>query len=128
MRRESRWSDTLGRLGKSGRSACPAPGPSSYEELERIYRSLFSPLVNRVTWRFRRLSREDACDIVQDAFAIALIKLDICKNPEGWLTQVVDFLAVNACRKSKRRAALLSRWHPNPVRIIPIVPEDPSGG
>ncbi len=127
MRAESRRSDTFGRVGKSGRSSCGAPGTSSHEELERIYRSLYSPLVNRVTWRFR-LSREDACDIVQDAFSIALIKLDLCKNPEGWLTQVVDFLAVNACRKSKRRAALLSRWYPNPVRIIQIVPEDPSGG
>jgi len=127
MRAESGRSGTFGRVGKSGSSSYPARGPSSHEELERIYRSLYSPLVNRVTWRFH-LSREDACDIVQDAFAIALIKLDTCKNPEGWLTQVVDFLAVNMCRKSKRRAALLSRWHPNPVRIIPSVPEDPFGG
>jgi DNA-directed RNA polymerase specialized sigma24 family protein len=127
MRAESRRSDTSGRLGKSGTSACPSRDSFSDQKLERIYRSLYSPLVNRVTWRFR-LSREDANDIVQDAFAIALIKLDLCKNPEGWLTHVVDFLAVNMCRKAKRRAALLSRWYPNPVRIIPIVPEDPSGG
>jgi DNA-directed RNA polymerase specialized sigma24 family protein len=127
MRAESRRSETLGRLGESGGSACSSRDSFSDQEVERIYRSLYSPLVNRVTWRFR-LSREDASDIVQDAFAIALIKLDICKNPEGWLTQVVDFLAVNMCRKSKRRAALLSRWYPNRVRIIPILPEDPSGG
>src|SRR5438552_3167506 len=125
MRAESRRSDTPGRLGKPGMSACLSRESSSYQEVERIYRSLYSPLVNRVTWRFR-LSREDASDIVQDAFAIALIKLDICKNPEGWLTQVVDFLAVNMCRKSKRRAALLSRWYAHRVRIVPIVPEDPS--
>ena len=127
MRAESHRTDTPGRLGKSGRSACPSRDSFSHRELERIYRSLYASLVNRVTWRFR-LSREDASDIVQDAFAIALIKLDICKNPEGWLTQVVDFLAVNMCRKSKRRAALLSRWYPHRVRIIPIVPEDPSRG
>jgi DNA-directed RNA polymerase specialized sigma24 family protein len=127
MRAESHRSGAFSHGGKSGMSACPSRDSFSDQELERIYRSLYSPLVNRVTWRFR-LSREDASDIVQDAFAIALIKLDICKNPEGWLTQVVDFLAVNMCRKSKRRAALLSRWYPSRVRLIQIVTEDPSDG
>ena len=109
MRAESRRSETLGRLGESGGSDCSSRDSFSDQEVERIYRSLYSPLVNRVTWRFR-LSREDASDIVQDAFAIALIKLDIRKNPERCLTQVVDFMAVNMGRMSKRRAALLSRW------------------
>ena len=64
--------------------------------------------MSRVAWRFR-LSREDARDIVQDAFTLALIKLDPSGNPKAWLTRCVDFLAVNYRRKTKRRADLLSR-------------------
>ena len=89
------------------------PGPRavllSDREFEDWYRSLFAPLVSRVAWRFG-LSREDARDIVQDAFTLALIKLDPSGNPKAWLIGVVDYLAINYRRKMKRRADLLSRW------------------
>ncbi len=53
---------------------------------------------------------EDAGDVVQDAFILALGKLDPSKNPKAWLYQVVDHLAVNWQRKIQRRANLLAKW------------------
>ena len=53
---------------------------------------------------------EDAGDVVQDAFILALGKLDVTKNPKAWLYQVVDHLAVNWQRKTQRRARLLAKW------------------
>jgi DNA-directed RNA polymerase specialized sigma24 family protein len=53
---------------------------------------------------------EDAGDVVQDAFILALAKLDVSKNPKAWLYQVVDHLAVNWQRKTQRRAKLLAKW------------------
>ncbi len=79
------------------------------QQLEQAYRLLYAQLVGRVTWRFR-LSAADAEDIVQDAFAIALVKLDPSTNPRAWLVQVVDYLSLNACRKARRREKLLCRW------------------
>lgn len=78
-------------------------------EFEALYRALYSSLVSRARWRFR-LPSEDARDIVQDAFAIALTRLDLASNPRAWLIQVVDYLSMNVCRKNRRRAELLSRW------------------
>ena len=98
---------TASPVGRAGSG--PRPALLSDREFEDWYRSLFAPLVSRVAWRFG-LSREDACDIVQDAFTLALIKLDPSGNPKAWLIGVVDYLAVNYRRKTKRRADLLSRW------------------
>jgi DNA-directed RNA polymerase specialized sigma24 family protein len=56
------------------------------------------------------LSKEDASDVVQDAFVLALEKLDSAKNPKAWLVQVVDHLALNLNRKVLRRTQLTSRW------------------
>lgn len=53
---------------------------------------------------------EDAGDVVQDAFIVALGKLDLSRNPKAWLYQVVDHLAVNWQRKIQRRASLLAKW------------------
>ena len=63
----------------------------------------------RLVWRARRfgLSREDAQDVVQDAFALALTKLDTGGNPTVWLGRVVDHLSSNASRKARRRERLL---------------------
>jgi DNA-directed RNA polymerase specialized sigma24 family protein len=78
-------------------------------ELETFYTSVFLPLVRRATWK-HGLSKEDASDIVQDAFVLALGKLDSCGNPKAWLVQVVDHLATNHQRKSVRRAHLAAKW------------------
>jgi DNA-directed RNA polymerase specialized sigma24 family protein len=78
-------------------------------ELETFYASVFLPLVRRATWK-HRLSKEDASDIVQDAFVLALGKLDSCGNPKAWLVQVVDHLAINHQRKMVRRAHLAAKW------------------
>jgi DNA-directed RNA polymerase specialized sigma24 family protein len=80
-------------------------------ELEDFYRLFFLPLVRRGV-RKHRLSFEDAGDIVQDAFVLAVGKLDPARNPKAWLYQVVDHLAVNFQRKTIRRAKLVARWQP----------------
>jgi DNA-directed RNA polymerase specialized sigma24 family protein len=81
-------------------------------DLERFYRLFFLPLVRRAV-RKHGLSFEDAGDIVQDAFVLAVGKLDPAKNPKAWLYQVVDHLAVNWQRKTLRRAKLVARWQPS---------------
>ena len=84
--------------------------PEGYApEIEAFYRQFFLPLVRRAV-RKQGLSMEDAGDVVQDAFILALSKLDPTKNPKAWLYQVVDHLAVNWQRKIQRRAGLLARW------------------
>ena len=57
----------------------------------RFTRRSFIPLVRRATWR-HRLSKEDARDVVQDAFLLAIEKIDAAGNPKAWLIQVVDHL------------------------------------
>lgn len=89
--------------------------PMSDSEFELFYRRVFLPLVRRATWK-HRLSKEDARDLVQDAFVVALGKLDGGRNPNAWLIQVVDHLAINFRRKTLRRAALIHRWHPGATR------------
>jgi DNA-directed RNA polymerase specialized sigma24 family protein len=78
-------------------------------ELEAFYRELFMPLVRRATWT-HGLEKEDARDVVQEAFVIALGKIDAQRNPKAWLIQVVDNLALNQKRKMQRRARLTARW------------------
>jgi DNA-directed RNA polymerase specialized sigma24 family protein len=78
---------------------------------DAFYREFFLPLVRRVTWR-HGLSADDARDVVQDAFLIALEKMDSARRPEAWLVQVVDYLALNHRRKTARRARLLAKWSP----------------
>jgi DNA-directed RNA polymerase specialized sigma24 family protein len=58
------------------------------------------------------MSFEDAGDVVQDAFVVAVGKLDPAKNPRAWLYQVVDHLAANHQRKAIRRARLAAQWDP----------------
>jgi RNA polymerase sigma factor (sigma-70 family) len=95
------------------RQTGPRPVPASSKEyapeLEAFYRQFFLPLVRRAV-RKQGLSMEDAGDVVQDAFMLALGKLDPSKNPRAWLYQVVDHLAVNWQRKIQRRAGLLAKW------------------
>ncbi len=61
--------------------------------------------------------KEDARDVVQEAFIVALVKLDPSKNPKAWLIQVVDHLAVNFQRKLVRRAKLVTKWSPSESRM-----------
>jgi DNA-directed RNA polymerase specialized sigma24 family protein len=78
-------------------------------DFEAFYLGVFLPLVRRATWK-HGLSKEDARDIVQDAFVLAVSKLDATGNPHAWLIQVVDHLALNYQRKTARRARLASKW------------------
>ena len=81
----------------------------SEADFEAFYRSIFLPLVRRATWR-HGLSKEDARDVVQDAFVLAIAKMDVTGNPRAWLIQVVDHLSLNYQRKSLRRAQLATKW------------------
>lgn len=83
--------------------------PMRESDLSAFYDCVFLPLVRRATWRYG-LSKEDARDVVQDAFVIAIEKIDSAGNPRAWLTQVVDHLALNYLRKAQRRARLVAQW------------------
>jgi DNA-directed RNA polymerase specialized sigma24 family protein len=81
-----------------------------------FYRRYFLPLVRRATWK-HRLEKEDARDVVQEAFMVALVKLDPQRNPKAWLIQVVDHLSINFQRKLVRRAKLVSKWSPSDAGV-----------
>jgi DNA-directed RNA polymerase specialized sigma24 family protein len=99
---------------RSGETTKPAVEASfAQDSLDEFYRLFFLPLVRRAVRRYG-LSFEDAGDVVQDAFVLAVGKLDPARNPKAWLYQVVDHLAVNLRRKTQRRAALMARWFSNP--------------
>lgn len=100
---------------ESGRPASSGAGrPNArLDDLERFYRLFFLPLVRRAV-RKHGMSFEDAGDVVQDAFVLAVGKLDPSKNPKAWLYQVVDHLALNWQRKARRRAKLVARWEEPP--------------
>ena len=87
------------------------PAVADPAQLDEFYRQYFLPLVRRATWK-HRLQKEDARDVVQEAFLVALVKLDPRRNPKAWLIQVVDHLSINFQRKVVRRAKLVSRWSP----------------
>jgi len=94
---------------RSGRQLGVARLPMSDADMDAFYREVFLPLVRRATWR-HHLSKEDARDIVQDAFVLAIPRIDSTLNPRAWLIQVVDHLAMNHQRKIVRRARLTERW------------------
>src|SRR5260370_7938390 len=70
---------------------------------DAFYREFFLPLVRRAVWR-HGLSADDARDIVQDAFLIALKKMNSARRPEAWLVQVVSFLPLNLHRTTPPRS------------------------
>ena len=78
---------------------------------DSIYRAFFLRLVRRVICRYG-LREQDALEVVQDAFVVALSKLDTAGEPGPWLYKTVDNLALNLRRKTGRRALLLTRWSP----------------
>lgn len=88
-----------------------ATASAESSQFDDFYRRFFLPLVRRSTWK-HGLDKEDARDVVQDAFMIALAKLDPQRNPKAWLIQVVDHLSLNFQRKVVRRSKLVSRWSP----------------
>lgn len=81
----------------------------SESEFEEIYLSLFQRLVRRASWK-HGLPKEDAAEVVQDAFVLALAKLSPEGNPQSWLYRVVDNLAVNWSRKVERHTRILATW------------------
>lgn len=92
-----------------GTEAGHAREPMADAELAAFYREVFLPLVRRATWR-HGLTKDDARDVVQDAFVLAIEKIDASKNPKAWLIQVVDHLSLNHQRKLLRRVQLAARW------------------
>lgn len=97
------------REGAGSRPVGSLADPLSDSDLGAFYRSVFLPLVRRAVWK-HRLPPEDARDIVQDAFVLAVARLRGNGNPRAWLIQVVDHLAINFRRKVMRRASLTQRW------------------
>ena len=83
----------------------------SSADLDAFYRKVTLPLLRRARWR-HHLTPDDAWDIVQDAFLLAIEKIDSARNPNAWIIQVVDHLALNHNRKALRRTRLQARWNP----------------
>jgi DNA-directed RNA polymerase specialized sigma24 family protein len=77
--------------------------------LEELHAQLFLPLVRRATWQ-HGLSKEDAGDVVQEAFVLAIRKLNNYDRAAIWLRHTVDNLCLNAKRKERRRACLTAQW------------------
>jgi DNA-directed RNA polymerase specialized sigma24 family protein len=92
-----------------------AEDPVQRKVVDALYRAFFVRLVRRVTWKYG-LSKEDASEIVHDAFLLALGRLDPSRNPRAWIYAVVDRLSANWKRKVYRRALLLAQWQPSPNR------------
>lgn len=90
----------------------PAQPNRSDEELERFYLEYFLPLVRRAIRRYG-FSVQDAHDLAQDTFILAIAKMDAAKNPRAWLYQVLDHLCANFQRKAVRRAKLMAIWTPS---------------
>lgn len=109
-------------LGHKPEAAAP-PILMSEVDMEAFYREIFLPLVRRATWKYR-LSKDDARDIVQDAFVLAIPRLDSARNPKAWLIQAVDHLALNHQRKIARRAKLAERWIGPSRRERPVDEEE----
>jgi DNA-directed RNA polymerase specialized sigma24 family protein len=86
---------------------------------DEFYRCYFLPLVRRATWKYH-LEKEDARDVVQEAFLVALAKLDPKRNPKAWLIQVVDHLSANFQRKTLRRAKLACKWSAGESRLVSL--------
>ena len=95
----------------TGRPAPREPGQAAAAVLEELYRAFFVRLVRRACWRYG-LSKEDAREVVHDAFLLALVKLNADGNPRAWIYGVVDRLAANWRRKATRRSRLLEEWGP----------------
>jgi len=95
--------------GRSREAASTTRRSMTEPEMEAFYTNIFLPLVRRATWR-HHLSKEDARDVVQDAFLLAIKRIDAAKNPRSWLIQVVDHLATNHQRKLIRRGKLAAKW------------------
>jgi DNA-directed RNA polymerase specialized sigma24 family protein len=91
------------------RSEAAEASPVSAAQFEEFHRRLFLPLVRRAMWR-HRMSGEDARDVVQEAFLLALAKLKPGGDPACWFIKVVDHLCVNLRRKAARRNGLQARW------------------
>jgi DNA-directed RNA polymerase specialized sigma24 family protein len=109
--RPSHGRRSAGKVGVSAETAAAA--------FELLYRAFFIRLVRRASWRFG-LSKEDASEVVQDAFIVALAKLDTNGDPIPWLCRTVDNLAVNWSRKAHRRARLMARWGGPPSSERPL--------
>jgi DNA-directed RNA polymerase specialized sigma24 family protein len=95
--------------GLAAEASGPPPPGVDPDRFDEFYRKYFLPLVRRSTWK-HGLDKEDARDVVQEAFIVALSKLDPQRNPKAWLIQVVDHLSLNFQRKTIRRAKLVSTW------------------
>jgi RNA polymerase sigma factor (sigma-70 family) len=86
------------------------PRPLTPEELDDFYKRYYRGLIRYLTSR-HRLSKEDAADIAQEVFLLAIEKLDPeGGNPKAWLTEVANRMAANLRRKKQRRSDLLERW------------------
>jgi DNA-directed RNA polymerase specialized sigma24 family protein len=99
--------------GEPDRGLTPHRTDPARAEVEAQYQNLGKELLRRARYKYR-VSREDAGDLVQQAFVIFWVKFPTVKDARPWLVAVVDRLALNLVRTGKRRANLLARFQPPP--------------
>ena len=111
-------------MASPGDSSSKPGSPNKPCDLESLHRDLFFLLVCRATYHYG-IPKEDARDIVQEAFVLAIRKLNVNRNPRAWLYQVVDHLSRNHRRKSNRRAELLEKFMADAIALgIAASPKD----
>lgn len=89
--------------------------PVTAAALDELYRQFFGNLVRHAIWHYG-LGKDDAVEVVQEAFLLAITKLSTTGNPKAWMYRVVGNLAANWKRKESRRARLLAEWGPISTR------------
>jgi len=95
--------------GRRERQGCHSGRRMPRAKIEEFYRRFFPVLVRHAAWKFS-ISEEDAEDMAQETFVLALLKMGAKGNARAWFFRVVDQMSVNLQRKEKRRAAILERW------------------
>ncbi|MEW6369267.1 MAG: hypothetical protein AB1714_31995 [Acidobacteriota bacterium] len=90
--------------GRDSRAPLPRSTRCSPEQLDECYRAWRRHFIALLRRRFR-LSRLDAEDIVQDAFALAVLKGPRIRYPTAWLKATLDRLSFGKVRMRSRRAS-----------------------
>jgi RNA polymerase sigma-70 factor (ECF subfamily) len=123
LREETALTDAQGDLSSIVRRARHGDEGAFAELVRRFHRHAF-----QTAWGVLR-SREDAEEVVQDAFVRALTRLPDLRDDgafPGWLTTLVTRLAIDRARAERRRPQLARHdppepWHqPNPLSALMI--------
>jgi DNA-directed RNA polymerase specialized sigma24 family protein len=99
------------------------PTDERHERFRRLYEEHGDSVLR---YARRRTSPETAEDVLAETFVVAWRRLDrVPAEPRGWLIAVARRVLANQRRGDSRRAALIAKLAPPPVRGAP---PEPAGG